>query len=351
MPSWRKPLYLAAAARTKYCLSRINSPIASPVAASRTSTTELLEIWAAMEDSIRRYIAERRQRVSPFCAQHHDWKGMRKIHTESVKEDFITNPINILWVIPYALLKKTTDWSRKLGWLAPSEWFRQVPMKLKTGSQKKIEWLLLTELLQLPYDHGSWQSPHDALAEEFLRHPKLAALQGQPEWDSLLHTSPRLWRQELLADSAERSAAADLASGGATLLAGWCFLGKAALSVFGMGEQYARRSAHDEAVANFSLGPIHFGPRIDHKLGSWYYDIFPVNPTASQICFGTAVIMLGIACLSLALHALLDPVQQAMSLHEARLQRFLTALEARLLENVRTNMAARIFAQAQGSAA
>ena len=269
---------------------------------------------------------------------------MGKIHAESIKEDFITNPLNLLWVIPHALLKSGAEWSRKLGWITPGEWLKLIPAKFKTGSQKKIEWLLLTELLELPFDHGSWQSHADALAEEFYRNPKLAALRGQPEWDSLLHTSPRLWRNELLADAAERSAAADLASGGATLLAGWCFLGKAALSVFGMGEQYARRSAHAEAVESFSLGSFHFGPKVDHRLGSIYYDIFPVNPTAAQIWFGTAVVMVGVAFLSLVLHALLDPIQQTMGLHEARLQRFLNALEARLIENVRTNMAARIFA-------
>ena len=297
-----------------------------------------------MEDSIHHYTAERRRRVTAFCERYHSWKGMRKIHPESMKEDFITNPLNLLWVIPHALLKSGAEWSRKLGWLAPSEWIKLIPAKFKTGSQKKIEWLLLTELLELPYDHGSWQSHDDALAEEFFRNPKLAALRSRPEWDSILHTSPRLWRQELLADSAERSAAADLASGGATLLAGWCFLGKAALSVFGMGEQYARRSAREEAVESFSLGPLHFGSKVDHRLGGIYYDIFPVNPTAAQIWIGTAVVMVGVALLSLVLHALLDPIQQAMGLHEARLQRFLNALEARLLENVRTNMAARIFA-------
>ncbi len=297
-----------------------------------------------MEDSVRRYTAERRQRVAPFCEKYYSWQSMRKIHTESAKEDFITNPLNLLWVLPYKLLKSGTDWSRKLGWAAPGEWFKLLPAKFKTGSQKKIEWLLLTELLELPYDHGSWQSHDDALAEEFFRNPKLAALRGQPEWESILHTSPRLWSQELLADSAERSAAADLASGGATLLAGWFFLGKAALSVFGMGEQYARRSAREEAVDNFSLGPIHLGSKVDHRLGNLYYDVFPVNPTAAQICVGTAVVMLGIAVLSLVLHALLDPVHQSLGVHEARLQRFLDALEARLLDNVRTNLAARLFA-------
>jgi len=297
-----------------------------------------------MEDAIRQYTAERRRRVVPFCERHHNWQGMRRIHAESIKEDFITNPLNLLWVIPYALLKSGTEWSRKLGWVAPHEWFKLLPAKLKTGSQKRIEWLLLTELLELPYDHGSWQSHHDALAEEFFRHPQLAALKGQPEWTSLLQTDPRLWHNELQADSAERSAAADLAGGGATLLAGWFFLGKSALNVFGLGEQYARRSAHDEAVQNFSLGPIHFGPKVDHKLGSFYYEVFPVNPTAAQVWFGTALIMLGVAILSLVLHALLDPIHQAMGVHEARLQRFLNALETRLLENVRADMASRIFA-------
>jgi hypothetical protein len=48
--------------------------------------------------------------------------------------------------------------------------------------------------------------------------------------------------------------------------------------------------------------------------------------------------------LSLVLHALLDPLHQSLGLHEARLQRFLDRLEARLLEQVRTTMAARMLA-------
>jgi len=308
------------------------------------SPTEILEIWAAMEDAIRRYTAERRRRVTSFCERHHSWRGMWKIHAESVKEDFVTNPLNLLWAIPYALLKSAGEWIRRMGWLAPSEWIKTVPAKLKTGSQKRIEWLLITEVLELPYDHGSWQSTHDALAEEFFRQPALNRLRGQPEWASLLHTPPELWRNELRADSTERSAAADLASGGATLAAGWIFFGQTALGVFGMGEQYARQSVREDAVRKFSLGPIHFGPKVDQKLGNIYYDLFPANPTQAQIWIGTAVVMLGVALLSLVLHALLDPLHQSLGLHEARLQRFLDRLEARLLEQVRTTMAARMLA-------
>jgi len=314
------------------------------VTAPSKDPAEILEIWAAMEATIRHFMADRRWRVGGFCARHHGWRGMWEIHSESVKEDFVTNPLNLLWALPYAVLRSAGEWIRKLGWLAPSEWIKTVPAKFKTGSQKRIEWLLITEVLELPYGHGSWQASRDGLAEEFLRHPKLSGLRGLPEWESLLHTPPELWQNELRADSAERSAAADLASGGATLAAGWILFGRAALNVFGMGEQYARQSVREEAVRTFSLGPIHFGPKVDQKLGNLYYDLFPANPTQAQIWIGTALVMLGVALLSLVLHALLDPIQQSLGLHEARLQRFLDRLEARLLEQVRTDLGARLLA-------
>jgi hypothetical protein len=98
------------------------------------SPTEILEIWAAMEEAIRQYTAERRRRVASFCERHHSWRGMWKIHAESVKEEFVTNPLNLLWAIPYALLKSAGEWIRRMGWLAPSEWIKTVPAKLKTGS-------------------------------------------------------------------------------------------------------------------------------------------------------------------------------------------------------------------------
>lgn len=308
------------------------------------NSTELLEIWAAMEEAIRRYIAGRRQRVAPFCARYYSWLGIRKIQLKSLAEDFITHPLNLLWAVPHSLLRSVVEWCRRSGWTAPVEWSKRIPAKFRTGSQKRIERLLLTEVLELPFDHPRWPSPADALLEEYYRNPKLAALKSRGEWAPTLHTNPRIWRDELAADSNERSAAADLASGVAILLAGWWYIGNAGLNVFGMGEQYARHSAHDQAVRNFTLGPVHLGSNVNHKIGSFYYDYFPPNPTTAQIWMGTAIIMVGIACLSLLLHALVIPLQQAMHLHERRTQRFLSALETRLLGNVRTHMAARIFA-------
>ena len=315
------------------------------MAAPQEESTELLEIWAAMEEAVRGYTAERRKRVAPFCAQHYSWKGMRPINLAALRVDFLTNPLNLLWAVPHALLRAAVEWSRRLGWTAPVEWFKGVPVKFKTGSQKRIEWLLITEVLELPFDHGSRHSSADALAAEFFRTPKLAALRGREEWTAILYTDPPLWHNELVADSNQRSAAADFASGVAILLAGWWFIGNATgLNIFGMGEQYARHKAHDRAVQNFSLGGIHLGPKVDHKLGGYYYDFFPPDPTTAQILGGTTIIMVGIACLSLVLHVVIVPLQQKMHLHEKRTQQFLTALENRLLTNVRSDMAARIFA-------
>jgi hypothetical protein len=297
-------------------------------------TSETLEIWSAMEGSVRTYIARKQSEVGPFCRKYYSWNGLIHVHLASIKEDLLTNPLNTFWAIPFAVLKNGCEWIRKLGWNGPSHLLGMIPSQLKTGSQKKIEWFLLTELLELPFDMGMLKSAHDGLANEFSKNPKLAPLRNDSAWKTIFHTDPRLWKAELAADCAERSSAADVASNGATLLTAWYLFGTTALGAFDMGERYARRTARHEAVSHFFLG---------HKLGSVYYNLFPQNPTQSQVYMATAGVMAGIALFSLVIHAVIDPIHQMMGLHEKRLQKFLTALENRLLDNIRTQMSEKLF--------
>ena len=303
--------------------------------ATPTTTADVLENWSAMEECIRRYASKRREQVDPFCLKYYAWKGTLKIHAETIREDLATNPLNTLWSVPFVALKSSCDWARKLGWSAPNQWLGVVPSQLKTGSQKRVEWLLLTELLQLPFDLGVLKSRQDALAEEFHQHPRLAPLRNDPEWKSLFLTDPRLWKKELAADSADRSSAADLASTATTLLTGWYLFGSTSMGIFDMGDRYAHRMARKEAVSHFFLGP---------KMGSVYYNFFPKNPTHTQVLIATVLLMAAVAAFSVVIHALIDPIHQMMGLHQKRLNHFIDALEERLLANVRTEMAAKLLA-------
>ena len=305
-----------------------------------TSTADLpndiLENWAAMEECIHRYASKKRGQVAPFCLKYYSWSGTLKVHSEAIKEDLATNPLNALWSVPFVALKSTCDWARKLGWSTPNRWVGLLPAQLKTGSQKRIEWLLLTELLELPFDLGVLKSRQDALAEEFHKHPRLAPLKDDPRWKPLFTTDPGLWKKELAADSAERSAAADLASTATTLMTGWVLFGKASLGIFDMGTRYAHQMARRDAVSHFALGP---------KIGSIYYRFVPTNPTHTQVILATALLMAAVAAFSVVIHALIDPIHQMMGLHERRLNHFIDALEERLLAHVRLEMAAKLLAK------
>ena len=304
---------------------------------SAQGQTEIIEIWAAQEDCIRRYAASRREQIKPFCQKYHGLHGALRIHAEAVKEDLSTIPLNTLWSVPYIAIKSGCGWLQKLGFDLPAKWLGLVPAQIKTGSQRKFEWLLLTELLGLPIEMGLLKSTQDSLADEFSKNPKLAPLRNDPKWSGIFSTDPKLWRKELTAYSAERSSAADLASTGATLLAGWAFLGRASLGALDMGDHFAHNIARRHASSHFFLG---------RKLGNLYYNYFPAEPTHEQELVATAAVLIAISVFSLIIHALMDPTHQAMGIHERKLRSFVDALEDRLITNVRTRMTAQLFKMA-----
>jgi hypothetical protein len=182
---------------------------------------------------------------------------------------------------------------------------------------------------------GLLKSTKDSLAEEFARHPKLAPLRDNPRWSTYFITDPKLWKKELDAFSADRASAADLASAGATLFAGWAIFGNGALGALDMGDRYARRMAHHNAASHFFLG---------RKVGNVFYNIFPQEPSHFQVFEATATVLLGVSILSLIIHAVIDPVHQSVGLHRKKMTDFVDALEQRLLLNVRTRMSEMLLA-------
>jgi len=115
-----------------------------------------------------------------------------------------------------------------------------------------------------------------------------------------------------------RSAAAEITTGLLNLSAGAIALHKLTPGAATLGPALATMLAHQGAVAAFPLGAW---------LGSAWYGLFPVAPSAGLVLGTTGGLMLASASLAAFAGVVSDPIQRALGLHRRRLLRLIDGLE------------------------
>lgn len=286
---------------------------------------ETARIREIVEQSARGYIESRRARVAPFCSRHFSPRGAWDIHRKALGHDLWRAPVNVLWALPYLLSRGAAQLSRKLGWARGAAWLEELPPGFETSVAREVEWLVYTELLELPLVQDDRRSDRDALLEAVLSHETIAGLL----LDDLaaLHQLTKSTRMRgklehfLAAYTASRTAAGEMAASLLSLAAGAAAFQQITPSAAAIANAAAAALAQHLAIANFALGPA---------LGSLYYGLFPASASASLVA-GTVGTMMAVFGVLTALTGIVaDPIQQAIGLHERRLQRLLTALEGQL---------------------
>lgn len=285
------------------------------------------EVEAIVADGIRRYFAARRARVRPFVDRHFSLAGTAAIHREALGWDVARAPANLLLAGPQAGLNAAASLARKLGAPAAARTLGRRNLLLKTRVARRIEWLVQTELLELPCRQGARVATRDALAETILDDPRLAAKLGamleavgrrgdEPDFRQRLE-------QALTTYAGTRAAAAEIATGLATLGAGALSLKQLTPGAVTLGPALAASLAHEAAIASFPLGA---------GLGSLWYGVFPTAPSALLVGSLTGGLMLAAASVAAFAGLVTDPLQRRLGLHEKRLLRMLAALERQMLD-------------------
>lgn len=281
---------------------------------------------AALEDCIDRYIAECHGRVDGFVARHFSLQETLALQKQSFVSDLLCHPVNTLWAIPYLLLKKVVEVPEKLGWRAGSELVGVLPSGMKTQYQREIERVLTTELLQWPRRGDIRTAVPHGLAEILKQERSLAPLcalgVNVEEW---LKDVPDMARV-IESHSSSRGLVCDLAATALTLVVGWVFFGDHSLGIAGIGDQIARKAAHDRAASHFVLGA---------SIGSVFYSVFPPKPSFWQVVWATVCVGLVVTCMSLLAGMLSDPALKRAGLQQAQLHRLIDAMGDQLHLHVR----------------
>ncbi len=286
-----------------------------------------VEAERLVDAGVRRYFAERRARVPSFVATHFSARGAARLHRAALGWDIARAPANILLAGPEILLRVARAGAARAGAGGLARRLGATHLLLPTAVSRRIEWLIATELLEVPFRQNSRVATRDALAETILAEPALAArlddvlLQigrssGDPGFRAQLEAA-------LLAYAGSRAAASEIATSLATIGAGALTLKQLTPGVASLGPGLAAAMAQQTAIASFPLGA---------GLGGLWYGLFPAAPSLLLVSGLTGGLMLGAATLAAFAGLLTDPVQRRLGLHERRLLRMIDALERQMLD-------------------
>ena len=282
---------------------------------------------AVVTAGIRRYFAVRRALVDEFVDRHFSLRGALAIHRAALGWDLLRAPANLALGLPHALVRLAAGTAGRLGAARTAAALGGRNLLLATRVARDIRWLVCTELLELPYRDGARVFAGDALAVAILADPRVTE-RLQPALAAIgCRAADPAFRVRLQAAmqtyAGTRAAAAEIATGLATLGAGALALKQLTPGAVSLGPALASIVAQQAAVASFPLGS---------GLGGLWYGWFPAAPSGGLIAGLTGGMMLGAAAFAALSGVVTDPLQRRLGLHRRRLLKMLDALEQGMLD-------------------
>lgn len=284
---------------------------------SNISAQELAS--AIVRDAVQRYIESRRARIDAFVERHFTLAGSIALHRRALGWDLLRAPANLFLAGP-ALGVKLMAWAaRRAGMEGLAGWLAGRRLLLETAIAHEIEWLVTTELLEIPCLRRDRVSYRDALAETILADERAAVLLVAPA------VSDPEWRRRLAAAVesylGSRTATAEIATGFVAAGLGALVVKQATPGLVTLSSALAGMLAQQMAIAAFPLGA---------SLGGLWYSLFPAAAGPGLLAATTAGVFLGGAMLAAFSGVVTDPLQRRLGLHRGRLERLLRVLEADL---------------------
>jgi hypothetical protein len=281
----------------------------------------------AVNDALKRYFQSRRARVTDFVDRHFTLLGSLKLHRHAIGWDLARAPANLLAAAPMAALTLVASGARQTSFTRPlANRLSKISLFIETDIGRELEWLMMTELMELPFAQGDRASERDALSQAILDDPRVLGLVIDAlEKEAKLTKRPefRARLSELMATyTNSRVAAAEITTSLLSLAVGGATMRQLTPGALTLGPAVASAVAQKAAVASFPLGST---------LGSAWYSIFPASVAPLLTVGVTGGLLVGASLLSAFTGILADPVQRGLGLHQRRLNRLIDALEEETL--------------------
>lgn len=240
----------------------------------------------------RRYFDACRSRIPGFVRRHFSIGGTLELHREALGGDLWRAPLNTLLAVPVFVVRLSACLSRCVRLKTLSRRLEAVSPGVTTALERKVEYLVLTELLALP-----------------------ATVHGR--LSALAPLSRMLYRYVRA-----RGAASEIGVNVVMLCAGALLFQRLTPGSISAGTAMAHVLSERTAVDAFPLGTW---------AGEAYYSVVPVAFTPSDMAIAAVATLGAVALLSTFVGIVADPVQSILGIHRRRLNRLIDALERRMM--------------------
>lgn len=301
-------------------------------------------IEKAFKSAARRYIATRRTRMSYFSRRHFSLRGAVRLHRVALGGDLVRAPVNLALAVPHLLKLLVAAVLGRLGRERSANWLRDLPTQLQTAVAREIDWLMWTELLELPHVAGDRVSDRDALAEMLLAEPEIVRAMAAAKELAVRHRDDVVFQARLTETMSRytgaRIAAAEIATALASAGVGGLVAHQLTPTAFTLGPALAALVAEQAAIIAFPLGT---------GLGGAWYALFPADPSWELVAGVTVGLLVLSSVIAAFAGIVADPVQRALGIHRSRLEKLIESIEADLLDGgpgtfrVRAHYVARLF--------
>ncbi len=288
-----------------------------------------------VDESVVRYFDSRREKTSEFIDKHFSWTGAWSLNKRALGRDLYRAPLNVALMAPSMGVRLAASGFEKLGKDGVAARLRSKQFYFKTDVAEELEWLIHTDLLEVPFAQRHRQSERDVLAEAIYGHPLMTRALSTAVTSVVDAAGPRNRDQleRLLSAYMEtRAANAEVVNLAVCLMAGGLITHQLTPGVLSLGPSMAGAIANHGAVASFPLGST---------VGSAWVSAFPAAP-GTALAAGSTGGVLAVTALVTAFSGMIsDPVQRSLGIHERRLQHFLDTLEQNVLFDEESHMRVR----------
>lgn len=268
-------------------------------------------------DAACRYVASRRERVDAFIDRHFTLAGSLALHRHALGWDLCRAPLNMFLTLPALAAKLASRVARRAGCERLAVWLADRRFMFETDLAREIEWLVATELLEIPCVQRDRASSRDAIAETVLADPRVAerlvALHGsqEPEYRRRIAAAIESYK-------GSRVATAEIATGVLATGLGALLVKHITPGLVTLGSAIAAAIAQQTAIAAFPLGA---------GLGALWYGWFPVAASPALRAGMIGGLVIAGALLAAFSGIVTDPLRRRLGLHRRRLFRLLGELE------------------------
>jgi hypothetical protein len=263
-------------------------------------------------------------KVAAFVSRHFTWPGTLRLHRAAFGWDILRAPANLLLSPVLVLVRLAALVLGAVGLTRQAGALRELRILLPTAVARRVEALVLTELLDVPAIDGD---PVRAILSAPALRPAFRAAGSAGEAQ---RRATRI--AAAVSDYAGvRSAMAEMLTAVVMLCLGALAFRAVTPGVLSLAPDLADAIARETAVADFPLG---------ETLGGLWYGAFPAGASAATVTATALGLVLAGAVVSAFAGILTDPVQARLGLHRRRLLRLLATVEAELAGDPRRPFAA-----------